>query len=166
MLNTKVQEAFNKQLNVELFSSYLYLSMGAYFESQNLKGMASWMRAQAAEENEHGMKFFGYINDRGGRVLLAKIEEPTTEWASPLAVFEDACKHEHKVTERINKLVELTADEKDYASNTFLHWFVTEQVEEEATVEDIRDRLKRAGDNTVALIMIDRELGMRARTQS
>ncbi len=162
MLNSKIQDAFNKQLNMELFSSYLYLSMAAYFESQNLKGMAAWMRAQATEENAHGMKFFGYIHDRGGRVRLAKIDEPTTEWASPLAIFEDACKHEGKVTERINKLVELSAEERDYASNTFLQWFVTEQVEEEATVEEIRDRLKMAGDNPVALIMIDRELGMRS----
>lgn len=162
MLDSKIQDAFNKQLNVELFSSYLYLSMAAYFESQNLKGMAGWMRAQAGEENEHAMKFFGYINDRGGRVLLAKIDEPTTEWASQLVVFEDACKHEGKVTERINKLVELSAEERDYASNTFLQWFVTEQVEEEATVKEIRDKLKMAGDNPVALIMIDRELGMRS----
>jgi len=162
MLNSKIQDAFNEQLNEELFSSYLYLSMAAYFEAQNLTGMAHWMRLQHAEEHEHGMKFFDFINNRGGRVMLAKIKEPKTNWESPLDAFEDACGHEAKVTGLINRLVELSQAEKDPAAGTFLQWFVTEQVEEEATVQAIKDNLKLAGGNTVALFMIDRELGQRS----
>jgi ferritin len=161
MMNPKIQDAFNEQLNAELYSSYLYLSMAAYFESQNLTGMANWMRLQQAEEYAHGMKFFDFINDRGGRVKLAKIKEPRTEWESPLDVFEESCAHEAKVTGLINDLVELCQSEKDPAAGTFLQWFVTEQVEEEATVQAIKDNLKLAGNNTVALFMIDRELGQR-----
>jgi len=162
MLNSKLQDAFNEQLNAELFSSYLYLSMAAYFESQNLAGMAKWMRLQQAEEYAHGMKFFDFINSRGGRVKLAKIKEPKKDWESPLDAFEDTCAHEAKVTGLINNLVELSHAEKDPAAGTFLQWFVTEQVEEEATVQAIKDNLKRASDNTVALFMMDRELGQRS----
>jgi len=152
-MNSKIESAFNEQLNAELFSSYLYLSMAAYFGSQNLKGMAQWMRMQAQEENMHGMRFFDFINECGGRITLVKIKEPKTEWSSPLDVFEDTCKHESKVTGLI---------EKDHAANAFLQWFVTEQVEEEATAQEIRDKLKLIGDNPVVLFMIDRELGQRA----
>ena len=161
-MNSKIESAFNKQLNAELFSSYLYLSMAAYFESQNLKGMAGWMRMQAQEENMHGMKFFDFINERGSRVTLAKIEEPKTEWRSPLDVFEDTCAHESKVTGMIHGLVDLSLSEKDHAANGFLQWFVTEQVEEEATAQEIRDKLKLIGDSPVAVFMIDGELGQRA----
>jgi len=161
MLRPKIESAFNEQLNAELFSSYLYLSMAAYFESQNLKGMAAWMRMQAIEEHMHGMKFFDFINECGGRVTLAKIKEPTTEWKSPLEVFDDTCAHERKVTGLIHGLVDLSLSEKDHAANGFLQWFVTEQVEEEASVQDIRDKLKLIGDNPVALFMIDQELGRR-----
>ncbi len=160
-MNSKIETAFNEQLNAELFSSYLYLSMAAYFESQNLKGMAQWMRMQVQEEHMHGMKFFDFINERGGKVTLAKIKEPKTEWRSPLDVFEDTCEHEDKVTSLINDLVDLAIKEKDHAANGFLQWFVTEQVEEEATVQEIRDKLKLIGDNPVALFMIDQELGQR-----
>lgn len=160
-MNSKIESAFNEQLNAELFSSYLYLSMAAYFGSQNLKGMAQWMRMQVQEENMHGMKFFDFINERGGKVALAKIKEPKTEWRSPLDVFEDTCEHEGKITSLINELVDLAIKEKDHAANGFLQWFVTEQVEEEATVQEIRDKLKLIGDNPVALFMIDQELGQR-----
>ena len=160
-MNSKIESAFNEQLNAELFSSYLYLSMAAYFESHNLKGMASWMRMQVQEENMHGMKFFDFINERGGKVTLAKIKEPKTEWSSPLEIFEETCEHEHKVTCLINDLVDLAITEKDHAANGFLQWFVTEQVEEEATVNEIRDKLKLVSDNPVALFMIDQELGRR-----
>ncbi len=160
-MNSKIESAFNEQLNAELFSSYLYLSMAAYFGSQNLKGMAQWMRMQVQEENMHGMKFFDFINERGGKVTLAKIKEPKTEWRSPLDVFEDTCEHEGKITSLINELVDLAIKEKDHAANGFLQWFVTEQVEEEATVQEIRDKLKLIGDNPVALFMIDQELGQR-----
>ena len=161
-MNSKIESAFNEQLNAELFSSYLYLSMAAYFGSQNLKGMAQWMRMQAQEENMHGMKFFDFINERGGKVTLAKIKEPKTEWNSPLHVFEDTCAHESKVTGLINELVDLALNEKDHAANAFLQWFVTEQVEEEGTTQEIRDKLKLVSDNPVALFMIDREMGGRA----
>jgi len=161
MLNQRIQDAFNRQLNAELFSAYLYLSMSAYFESIGLKGMASWMRVQAQEEMQHAMKFYGFINDRGGRVDLVRIETPQGEWGSPLAVFETTCEHEAKVTGLINDLVDLTIKEKDHAANAFLQWFVTEQVEEEASAKEVADKLKLAGDNPGVLFMIDQELGQR-----
>ena len=164
MLNRKIQDAFNKQLNAEMFSSYLYLSMAAYFESQNLKGMAHWMRLQAQEEHAHAMKFLDFINERGGRVLLTTVEGPKTEWESPLAVFEDSYKHECMVTGLINDLMELSIGEKDHAANVFLQWFITEQVEEEASVQEIRDNLKSVGDNGALLFMIDQGLSGRTTT--
>lgn len=161
-MNSKIESAFNEQLNAELFSSYLYLSMAAYFESQNLKGMAGWMRMQAIEEHMHAMKFFDFINERGGKVTLAKINEPKNEWSSPLNTFEDTCEHESKVTGLINNLVDLALDEKDHSANAFLQWFVTEQVEEEASVQEIVGKLKLVGDRGGMLFMIDRELGQRS----
>lgn len=160
-MNSKIQKAFNEQLNAELFSSYLYLSMAAYFEDQNLKGMAQWMQAQAQEEHMHAMKFFHFINECGGRVILKEIETPKTEWNSSLDAFEHTCKHERQVTGMINDLVDLALAEKDHAANGFLQWFVTEQVEEEATAQEIRDKLKMIGDTPVAIFMIDQELGKR-----
>lgn len=160
-MDRKIQDAFNEQLNAELYAAYLYLSMSAYFESQNFKGIAHWMRTQAQEELLHAMKFFDFLNERGARVLLAKVKEPKTEWSSPLDAFEDTCEHESKVTSLIHGLVELSLSEKDHAANTFLQWFVTEQVEEEATAQEIRDKLKFVKDNAVALFMIDQELGQR-----
>jgi len=162
MLSQKIQDAFNKQLNAELYSSYLYVSMSAYFDSINLKGMANWMRIQASEEVQHAIKFYNFINERGGRVLLTPIEGPKTEWRSPLEVFADTCRHEAKVTGLINDLVDLAIKEKDHAANAFLQWFVTEQVEEEAAPKEIADKLKLAGDSPGVLLMIDRELGQRA----
>ena len=162
MSNPKIQDALNKQLNAELYSSYLYLSMAAYLESQNLKGMAHWMRIQAQEENLHAMKFFDFINERGGKVVLTQIDAPKTEWSSPLDVFEDTCKHESKVTGLINELVDLSLSEKDHAANAFLQWFVTEQVEEEASVQEIAGKLKLVGERGGMLFMLDRELGQRA----
>ena len=161
MLSPKIEEAFNRQINAELYSSYLYISMAAYFESANLAGMAGWMRVQAQEEMMHALKFFDFINERDGRVLLAPIDGPETEWASPVAVFEQALAHERKVTGLINGLVDLAIAQSDHASNTFLQWFVTEQVEEESNAKSIVDKLKLAGDNPVALLMLDAELGQR-----
>ena len=161
MFNPKIQDAFNKQINAEVFSSYLYLSMSTYFDSQNLKGMANWMLIQAQEELQHAMKFLDFINERGGRVLLTQVEGPKTEWSSPLDVFEDAYRHECKVTGMINDLVDLSLSEKDHAANVFLQWFVTEQVEEEASAQEIADQLKLAGDQGGVLFMLDRELGTR-----
>jgi len=161
MFNKKIEDAFNKQLNAELYSAYLYVSMSAYFDATNLKGMANWMRIQASEEVQHAMKFYNFINERGGRVLLAPIEGPKTEWHSPLEVFEETCEHEAEVTALINKLVDLSIEEKDHAANAFLQWFVTEQVEEEATPREIAERLKLAGNHAGSLLMIDHQLGER-----
>lgn len=161
MLNPKIQDAFNKQINAEVFSSYLYLSMSTYFDSQNLKGMANWMLIQAQEELQHAMKFLDFINERGGRVLLTQVEGPKTEWNSPLDVFEDAYGHECKVTGMINDLVDLSLSEKDHAANVFLQWFVTEQVEEEASTSKVAHQLELVGGKGDGLLMLDRELGQR-----
>ena len=137
MISSKMQKALNTHLNEEFYSSYLYLSMAAYFEAKNLKGFANWMRIQAAEEQMHGMKFFNFILQKGGKVTLAEIGAPKIEWKSISEVFTDTLKHEQKITGLINKLVEVAMLEKDFATNNFLQWFVTEQVEEEANVEEI-----------------------------
>ncbi len=161
MLNEKLQEALNDQLNAELYSSYLYLSMAAYFHSINLGGFANWMRIQTQEELIHVMKFFDYVNERGGRVDLRVVEGPPTEWKSPLAAFEHALKHEQMVSGRINDLVDMAIDERDHATNGFLQWFVTEQVEEEASVDGVVQKLKLVGDAGGGLFMLDQELGLR-----
>jgi len=162
MLNAKMQEALNRHLNAELFSSYLYLSMAAYFEDKSLPGMANWMRVQAGEENLHAMKFYDFINQRRGRVVLRAIEEPKSEWNSPLEAFEEALAHERKITALVGELTNLALAEKDHAAATFLQWFVNEQVEEEANVSTIVDQLRLVGDNGVAIYMIDQQLGQRA----
>jgi ferritin len=162
MLKEKVQDAFNKQVNAELFSEYLYLSMSAYFETTALKGMAQWFLVQAGEEHGHAMKFFDFINNRDGRVFLAPIEAPQHEWKSPLDAFEESLKHEKQITALINDLSTLAIAEKDHASHDFLEWFVKEQVEEEANVRTIVDQLKLVGDNGTGLYMIDQQLGQRA----
>ncbi len=161
MISEKIQDAFNEQLNVELASAYLYLSMSAYFEAENFSGFAHWMRAQAQEEMGHAMRFFNHINDRSGRVILKALEAPTKEWESPLAAFEDALKHEELITQKINELVELAQAEKDHAAFEFLQWFVDEQVEEEKSVGDVVHKLRLAGDNAGALMFLDKELGSR-----
>ncbi|MBN1461533.1 MAG: ferritin [Armatimonadetes bacterium] len=161
MLSKKMQDALNGQINAELFSSYLYLSMSAYFESANMAGMAGWMRVQADEEEMHAMKIFDFIGDRGGRVTLAAIEAPPTEWKSPLAAFQAAYEHEQKVTGLINDLVALARKENDPATDIFLQWFVTEQVEEEKTADDIVQKLKMVQDQPGPLYMLDKELGAR-----
>lgn len=161
MLSEKMKEALNKQLNAEFYSAYLYLSMSAYFESINLKGFANWMRVQAQEEITHAMKFFDYINERGGRVYLESIEKPPTEWDSPLHVFEETYKHEVNVTRMINDLVNLAIEEKDHATYNMLQWFVAEQVEEEASADEIRQQLKFIGEERRGVLMLDRELAQR-----
>jgi ferritin len=161
MINEKIMAALNQQLNAELYSSYLYLSMSAYFETKNLKGFANWMRVQAQEELMHAMKFYGYINGRGGRVTLTKIEGPPTQWDSPRAVFEHVYQHEQKVTGLINNLVDVALSESDHATNNFLQWFVAEQVEEESSADGIVQKLKLIGDAGEGLFMIDQELGQR-----
>ena len=161
MLGPEIQDAMNEQIKSELYSAYQYLSMAAYCESANLPGFASWMRAQAREETEHAMKFYDFVLDRSGRVVLRGIEGPVVEFGSPLEVFEWALGHEQKVTAMINDLYGLAVRENDYASQAFLQWFVTEQVEEEKNTGDVVETLKMIGDKSEALFLLDRELGQR-----
>ena len=161
MLTEKMQTALNGQLNAELYSSYLYLSMNAYFKSVNLDGFANWMYYQAQEELEHSLKFYDFIIRRGGKVQLQQIAAPSTEWNSPLAVFEATLEHEQKVTGLINDLVDVAHEERDHATNIFLQWFVSEQVEEEESVGGVLEQLKLLGDAKGGLFMIDRELSKR-----
>ena len=161
MLNQAVQDAMNEQIGNELFSAYQYLSMAAYCESENLPGFAHWMRSQAQEETVHAMKFYDFILERSGRVVLGAIDGPLVEFGSPLEVFQSALEHEKMVTGMINNLYGLAIRENDYASQTFLQWFVTEQVEEEKNAGDVVETLKMIGDGTEALFLLDRELGRR-----
>ncbi|MEM0203822.1 MAG: ferritin [Archaeoglobaceae archaeon] len=160
-LSEKVVGALNVQLNREIYSAYLYLSMSAYFESLGLKGFANWMKVQWQEELMHAMKFFDYIANRGGRVELYEIEAPPKEWKSPLEAFEFALEHEKSVTKRISDLVNLSIEEKDHATFNMLQWFVNEQVEEERSFGEIVAKLKLAGNDTRALLFLDAELGQR-----
>ncbi len=160
-LSEKLQDALNAQIKEELFSSYIYLSMAAYFESINLPGSAHWMREQSQEELEHAMKFFGYVHERGGRVELEAIDKPPFEFEGPLDVFEQALEHEQFISSCIADLYALAIEEKDYASFSILQWFIDEQVEEEESAGEIVDTLKMIGDKGHALIMLDRQLAQR-----
>ena len=164
MLSQKLQDAINEQIKNELYSAYLYLSMAAYSEDASLPGFANWMRVQALEEVTHAMKFFDFINERSGRIALLETKAPPKEWESPLSVFEDSYEHECFVSSRINDLVNLSLDEKDHASNNFLQWFVSEQVEEEASVDEVAQKLKIIGGDGGGLFMLDQELGQRVFT--
>lgn len=161
MLSENMQNALNKQFHEELHSAYLYLSMSAYRESANLPGTAHWMRLQAREETGHAMRLYGHILQRRGRVQLATIEAPETEWKSPTAIFDEVLAHEEMVTGLIHELVALANKEKDYATNNLLQSFVDEQVEEEANANKIVQTLKMIGDSAQGLILLDRELGQR-----
>ncbi len=161
MLKEKLQKALNDQINAEMYSSYLYLSMESYFQSISLGGFASWMRGQVQEELMHGMKFYDFVVERGGRVTLDTIAKPEAQWKSPLDAFEAILNHEQHVTDLVNELVNLAISEKDHATNIFLQWFVSEQVEEEATVGGIVDRLRLIKDNPSGLFMLDTELSKR-----
>jgi len=160
-VDKKMLSALNKQINAELYSAYLYLSMSAYFEAANLAGCAHWMRAQAGEEQEHAMKFYKFICERRERVELTAIEAPKTTWTSALAVFEEAFAHEQKVTKMIHNLMNLALETKDYATQSMLKWFIDEQVEEEAHADGIVQKIKMIGDNTAVLLALDQELGKR-----
>ena len=164
MLSKKMEESLNEQINAELYSAYLYLSMQSYFESGNLPGFANWMKIQTQEELFHAQKFYDYINERGGRVTMEAIEKPEIDWDSTLAVFEFTYKHEQKVTSLINDLVELSRTEKDNATYNFLQWFINEQVEEEASVDAVLQNLKLVGDYGPGTFMVDQELGKRVFT--
>ena len=164
MISKKMEDALNKQVNAELYSAYLYLSMAACFESMNLPGFANWMRVQTQEETTHAMKIYDYICERGGRVMLKAIEAPPANWKSPLAAFEAALKHEQKVTGLINNLVNLAVAGKDHATQIFLQWFVSEQVEEEKSADEIVQKLNLTKNMPGALYMLDKEMGQRVFT--
>ena len=159
-----MQDALNGQINEEFFSGYLYLSMSACFEARSLKGIATWFRNQALEEQIHASKFFDFVLERGGNVNLQPLKGPKTNWSTPLEAFEDALAHEQHITDCINALVDKATDEGDHASKVFLDWFVNEQVEEEATAQGVVDQLKLIGDNGYGILMLDRELGQRTFT--
>jgi ferritin len=166
MLGNKLEDAINEQINKELYSSYLYLSMSAYCEAESLPGFADWMRAQAQEEVGHAMHFFDYVNARGGRVVLKAIEMPPPIWKSPLEMFEQVLDHERKVTGMINRLYELVLAEKDYATQMELQWFVSEQVQEEESAGQVVDQLKRVGGQPMGLLMLDMQLGERGASEA
>jgi len=161
MLSDKLEKAMNEQITHEMYSAYLYLAMSAHFEAANLPGMARWMRVQAAEEQTHGLKFYDYIHERNGRVTLQAIPQPPADFGSPKATFEQVLKHEQEVTALITKLYEMALEDKDYAAQVMLHWFITEQVEEEKHAGEIVDSFKLLGESPMALMSLDRHLGAR-----
>lgn len=163
MIGKKMEEAINKQINAEFYSSFLYLAMSADFEEKNFKGFANWLKVQAAEEYEHAMRLYKHLVERGGRVKLTAIDGPKAEWKTALEAFEEAYGHEQKVTAMIYKLVEISKDEKDYAAESMLKWFVDEQVEEEAQTLEIVDQLKLIGDSKGSLFMVDHRLAKRGK---
>lgn len=163
MLSKKMEKAFNDQIKWEFYSAYMYLSLGAYFQDIGLPGFANWMNVQFQEEQFHAMKMYNYVLEKGGKVQLQAIDAPPYAWKSPLEAFQFALSHENHVTRRINDLVDLAQKEKDHASAIFMQWFVTEQVEEEASFGDTVNKLKLVGDGG-GLFMLDRELAARVFT--
>ncbi len=161
MISKTMEDAINKQINEEMYSAYLYLSMSAYFESANLKGFANWMYVQYQEEVEHAMKFYDHLKDRGGKLKLYTIEEPPNTWESPLDAFKATLKHEQHITKCINDLVDLAEEEKDRAAYNMLQWFIDEQVEEEANDEEIIAQLEMVEGSKHGILMLDRELAKR-----
>ncbi|ABU59338.1 ferritin [Roseiflexus castenholzii] len=161
MLSESIQQAINKQITHEFSASHAYMAMAAYFESLSLTGFAHWFRVQSEEEREHALRFFDYVNDRGGRVTLGAIDEPQNEFASPLDAFEHALAHEQRVTAAIHAIYTLAAQENDYATMSMLKWFIDEQVEEEKSAQEIIQHLKLIGDDGAGLLMLDRQLAER-----
>ena len=162
MLSAALEKALNDQIQTELYSSYIYLSMAAHFEAQALSGCASWMRQQAQEEVEHAMRLFDYICDRGGRVTLLAIDQPKADFGTPKETFEAALAHEQHVSKTIHDLYALAVKENDLPTQRHLHWFIDEQVEEEKTAGDNVDMFTRAGEHQPALMMLDQQLGQRS----
>ncbi len=161
MLNDKVAQIINDQINAEIFSAYLYFSMSAQFEDMNLPGFANWMKVQAQEEMTHALKFYRFLVERGARARMLAVEAPKPAWASALEMFEDAYKHEQYVTSRINDIMTAAIEVRDYATQSMLNWFVDEQVEEEANADGIARKLKLIDNNPQGLYMLDRELATR-----
>ena len=164
MLNKRVEQALNKQINAEIYSAYLYLSMAAWLESKNISGFANWMKVQYEEEFFHAMKMFNFVNERSGKVTLDTIEAPKTEWESIIEIFEDTYAHEQKVTSLINELTNVATEEKDHATVNFLQWYIAEQVEEEATASGLLEQLKLIEGKGSGLFMLDREAKARVYT--
>ncbi|MDO8527222.1 MAG: ferritin [Deltaproteobacteria bacterium] len=162
MMTKKMEQAINDQMQKEFYSSYLYLSMSAYCYENNLKGFGHWMKLQSQEETSHGMKFYEYMIARGNRVLLEPIEQPPHAFKSLTEVIQKSLEHEKKVTALLHRLYELTMKEKDYASQGILQWYINEQVEEEATVNEILQKLKLISDKSSAILYLDKEMGKRA----
>ncbi len=163
-MKKSINTAINKQINAEIYSAYLYLAMAAYFDGTGLDGFASWMKMQAQEEMFHAMKFYGFVYERGGSVVMDTIEKPSADFKSPLKTFEEVLKHEQHVTSLINGLYDLAVKEKDFAFQSLLNWFVDEQVEEEDTAQKTIDKIKLAGESGPGLYMLDQELGARTFT--
>ena len=163
MINSKIAEALNDQLNLEYHSAYSYLAMSAYFLTQNLNGFAHWMRVQAQEELAHGMKIYDFLDDREAEIRFRALDAPKQNWDSPLDVFEDSLAHEQKVSQSIYNIADLALSERDHATHTFLQWFIAEQVEEEAAVKELIDTLKLVGTEGNGLFLLDRDLAQRDR---
>ena len=161
IINTKITAALNAQLNMEYYSAYSYLAMSAYFLTENLNGFAHWMRVQAQEELTHGMKIYDFLDDREADIRLSTIDTPKQSWDSPLEVFEDTLAQEQKVSQSIYNIADLALSERDHATHTFLQWFITEQVEEEAIVKEVIDTLKLVGIKGNGLFLLDRDLAQR-----
>ncbi len=161
MLKKKIEVALNNQLNNEFYSAYLYISMAGYFEHMSLAGFSNWMKVQYQEENSHTMKFFRYINERGGKVVLKGAKAPPSSWKSPLDAFEKILEHEEEVTENINELLDISMKEKDHATTNFLQWYIEEQVEEEANVSNIIAQLKMIEGSNESLYLLDKDLAQR-----
>lgn len=166
MISKPLEAAINAQINAEMWSAYLYLSMSTYCQDAGFPGIANWFAIQFKEEQDHAMILLNYLQSRDGRVLLAPIDAVETEWASPLAAFEATLKHEQKVTSLINNLMALAVEEKDFALQTRLNWFVEEQVEEEENARDLIQKFRLIGDNGYGLYQLDQELAARVYTQA
>lgn len=164
MLSEKMEKAINNQINAEIYSSYLYMSMAAWFEGRQMPGFAHWMKVQAQEEMTHALKFYGFVNERGGKVVMQAIAGPPTDWDTPLAVLQAVAEHEAKVTGLINGLMDLALELRDHASTSFLQWFVDEQVEEESNVADAVGQLKLAEGAPAGILMLDKEMATRVFT--
>lgn len=161
MISAKMQDALNRQIQAEFQSAYLYLAMSAYCESKNLKGFAHWLKVQYQEETGHALKILDYLLERGGTVELKAIEAPSVEFGSPAEIFEKVLAHEQHITSLIHNLYETAVAEKDLATQVFLQWFITEQVEEEASASDVLERIKMVGDRSSSILYLDKELGKR-----
>lgn len=164
MIKSKVQEAINDQIKLEMYSANLYLAMSAYTELKGLKGIASWLRVQYEEETFHALKLYDYLKSRGGQVILKKIDSPPSEFGTPLETFKEVLKHEEQVTASINKLYKMAIEENDFALQIFLQWYVNEQVEEEGSASDVISKLELIGDSKADLLHLDKELSTRVFT--